>query len=201
MTKHRHYRARMRWGLLFGDMEAQLEEALRLDRESSAGELERAEFARVLFLERLRGAETRLVTLDIPGVGRLDGVVRRVGADWLIVEGGTADWLVPVLSIRWATGLVRSAMSPADAVWGRLGMAAALRTVSRDRSTVRVFLEAESSDPVALSGVIARVGADFLELWDAAGSESGRRQDVAAIPFAAIRAVRSGLGSGVFRES
>lgn len=121
MTKHRRYRARMRWGLLFGDMEAQLEEALRLDRESSAGELERAEFARVLFLERLRGAETRLVTLDIPGVGRLDGVLRRVGADWLIVEGGTADWLVPVRSIRWATGLVRSAMSPADAVLGAFG--------------------------------------------------------------------------------
>lgn len=80
-------------------------------------------------------------------------------------------------------------------------MAAALRTVSRDRSTVRVFLEAEGSDPVALSGVIARVGADFLELWDAAGSESGRRQDVAAIPFAAVRAVRSGMGPGVFRES
>lgn len=189
----------MRWGLLFGDMEAQLEEALRLDRESSAAELERAEFARVLLLERLRGAEAHVVTLDVPGAGRLDGVVRRVGADWLILEGGTSDWLVPARSIRWASGLVRSTASEGEAIWGRLGMASALRTVARDRSVVQLFLEPEGPDPVALSGVIARVGADFLELWDVApGSEGGRRHAVAAVPFAAVRAVRSGSGPGAF---
>lgn len=199
MTGRPFYGDPMRWGLLFGDIEAQVDEALRLERESSAAEVERAEFTRVRFRDRLRGAEGRVVTLEVAGVGRLEGVVRRVGSDWLIVEEGASDWLIFTPSILSATGVGASAPPAEGALWERLGVASALRTVSRDRSAVRVFLSSDGQGSPVRSGVIARVGADFLDLWEAdRAMEAGGRHAVHTIPLAAFRALQGGAGAGAF---
>ncbi len=200
MTRRRLYRDPMRWGLLFGDIEAQLEEALRLERESSAAELERAEFARVPFLDRMRGSEGRAISLVLSGAGRLEGVVKRVGNGWLVLEDGPSDWLVCAGAIRAVSGLSRTVPPEEGLLWQRLGLGSALRTVSRDRSVVRVFFESGGLEHSPPSGVIARVGLDFLELWEAGERGEGRRtQTVRVIPFDGIAAVQGGAGSGTFR--
>lgn len=99
----------------------------------------------------------------------LDGTVRYVGPDWLLVDAAGHDLLIPAAAVVAVTGAGRSAPAGVERV--PLTWAAAWRTLSRDRALVRV----ERTDGVVVRGTVDRVGADFAEV---AG---------VLVPFAAVR--------------
>jgi len=181
-------------------MEAQLAEALRLEWESGAAERERGELARIALVDRLRGSEGNVVSLELQGSLRLLGRLQRVGSDWLVLEESASDWLVATRGIRTVSGLAQAAPPSEGPLWSRLGLASALRVVTRDRSSVRVFLERGGPEALVVPGIIARVGADFLELRaETLPGEPVGDQGLLAVSFAGVIALQGGAGGGVFQ--
>ncbi|MDP5227222.1 MULTISPECIES: hypothetical protein [Arthrobacter] len=183
----------MRWGSLFGDMEAQLAEAARREREGGESDVTRSERAGSTLLDRLRGSEGGMVAVTLDAGLSPAGTLRKVGNGWLILDAGTHDWLIPTDGILCLEGLSRRSAPEAASVWQGRGLGAALRMISRDRSPVRVFLGYGGTCPAERLGVIAGVGADHLELsvLDATGE---RPRGTVAIPFRGVLALR---GEGV----
>ncbi|MDQ0735533.1 hypothetical protein [Arthrobacter agilis] len=83
---------------------------------------------------------------------------------------------------------------PPSGVHARVGLGSALRALSRDRAQVALWLATASR----YSGVIDRVGADFLELGLVVAGEERRAahvRDVLTVPFAAIDVLESAAPS------
>lgn len=173
----------MRWESLFADMEAQLEAARSAEAAAEVAELTRAERATVELQARLRSARGREITVRI-GTERVAGVVLDVAVQWVLIGADPGRWLVPVASIDAVQGLALHAASDPGVVDRRLSLGHALRAIARDRATVRVVLDGED-----LVGRVERVGADHVDL--APGHVPARGAPLWAVPFRAIRAVRS----------
>lgn len=182
----------MRWDGLFADLEAQ---AQALDRAERAGEIEertRIEVGALGLLDRLRAAVGVTLRLQCAGGLRLNGVLRRVGPDWLLLdEGDGREVVVALAALYGVTGLSRLSAVPgsATAVESRLTLRHVLRGVARDRAPVRICLV----DGAVLDATVDRVGADFLEAALHPAGETRRRGavlEVALIPYAALGAVR-----------
>jgi len=72
-------------------------------------------------------------------------------------------------------------------------MGSAFRVLARDRAEVVLYFGA-AAGPSMVSGIIDRVGRDFLELAAVAPGEARRASNVRAVyavPFAAVAAVAS----------
>jgi hypothetical protein len=129
----------------------------------------------------------------VRGVGSVDGVLREVGSQWLLLEeGGPRDVVVPLAAVVAVTGLTArtDAAAAAGQVYARLGLGSALRAVARDRSAVSLWLV----DGSVVTGTIDRVGGDFLEVTTRGSGERRRGGEVASVhtvPFAAVGLVRS----------
>lgn len=188
--EQRPYRGLMRWDALFADLEAQLV-AADDDVAAMHAERVRAEVAGVELRDRLRAALGQRVALRLAGGERVDGALRAAGPDWLLVEEAAGEALVALPAVVLAEGLTRSLAAPAGAVEGRLGLAAALRGVARDRSAVRIWLRAEGSG--VLTGTVDRVGADHLDLARHAVDEARRAgavRGVVTVPLPALACLR-----------
>ncbi|MCC3274011.1 hypothetical protein MUK71_11670 [Arthrobacter zhangbolii] len=179
----------MRWDALFRDMEAQMAAA---DERHAAGEIServRVELGGISLQDRLRSQSGRELVVDLGRAGTLRGVLRHVGAGWVVLErerGSALAALAHVVSVR---GLDRFAEPAARAL--NLGIASALREISRDRSIVALRLAGKASGEV-LHGTIDRVGADFVELAVVAAGEERRPGNVSAVhllPTSAVAAV------------
>ena len=75
-----------------------------------------------------------------------------------------------------------------------LGLANALRSLARDRVPLTVLLARGGAGEVRISGVIDRVGRDFLDLAVTPPGEARRASnvvDVATVPFGSLLALRS----------
>jgi hypothetical protein len=167
---------------LFDDLEQQAEGLALAERDTEVAELSRAEYARVDLDSRLHASAGHRVALEVVGLGRLGGVVRRLGADWLLVEDGQAEWLVRAAAVAQATGLSPRAVHPSQRpVTARLGLGSALRGVAEERAAVRLH----RLDGGTVTGVVRRVGADFVEL----AGEDGRGE-VVVVALGALAAVR-----------
>lgn len=147
---------------LFDDLEQQAEGLHLADRDAEVADRSRAEYARVTLADRLHASTGQQLTLDIRGVGRLAGVVRRVGSGWLLLrdEGGR-EWLVRFDALARAGGAPdRAVHEQARSLGARLGFGSALRGLaeSGDPALVRHVDGAQSR------GRVARVGEDFVEL-------------------------------------
>lgn len=172
----------MRWEALFADLEAQLEAARAAEAAADVAELTRAERATVELASRLRAAHGRVLTLR-SGPARVAGTVLDVAEQWVLLGEGPARWLVPLAGVAAVHGLPAHAAPAAGAVERRLSLGHALRAIARDRATVRVVLDDEE-----LAGRVDRVGADHLDLTVPAPHPGA----VWAVPFRAVRAVRTG---------
>jgi hypothetical protein len=187
-----------RWHALFDDLEGQ---ALDLDAAEFAAEVAdrtRREFALLRLVDRLRPA------LDTPlRVGLVTGeTVRvrlgRVGSDWVLArEDPGRELLIPLASLVSVTGLGQRSAAPGSEgkVAAKLDFRMAMRALARDRSGVLVSLRGGG----ALSGVVERVGADFLELSDparrarepgAARARVGPDQGTVIVPVQSVVLVR-----------
>jgi hypothetical protein len=180
----------MRWEALFADLESQLHSALDAARESEIRERTRVEQSRLTLVQRLLGQVGLPIGASTSGGRFLSGVLTHVGSDWvsLAVEGRSV--LVPLSSLQSLIGLGRGVGQAPSGVPARLGLGSALRGLSRDRVHVALWLGADSRH----SGVIDRVGADFLELGLVATGEERRSanvRDALTVPFRAIDSLES----------
>jgi hypothetical protein len=182
----------MRWSALFDDLEAQAESFDRAERAAEVDERARIEVATLGLVDRLRAAVGTPLRLRCAGSHALDGVLRRVGPDWLLLdEGAGREVLAPLAAVQGMTGLSRFSAVPnsAPVVESRLRLRHVLRGVARDRSPVLVC----RVDGSALDATVDRVGADFIEVALHPPEEARRRadvRDVALIPFAALSVIR-----------
>lgn len=175
----------MRWQLLFEDLESQMAAARAQEALAELGDLVRAERATTRFADRIRasaGLPLRVHVGDL--AAERDAVVTGdlvdSGADWLLLaEPPARQSLVPLAAVQAIVGLAAHVAPEDGPVRSRLGLSHALRALARDRVEVQVCTAART-----VVGRLDRVGADHLDVTAAAGA-------ACAVPFAALRAVRS----------
>lgn len=182
----------MRWDRLFRDLEAQLDAADAAELHAEVADRTRRESALVAMVDRARGAAGSRVSVRVTGAGVVDGVLLEAGSEWLLLaEPGGREALLPLTAVVSVAGLNVRTASPAGQVFARLGLAAALRAIARDRAAVSVGLV----DGSVLTGTLDRVGVDFAEVSIHGAGEAPRRSEVSGVrllPFSALALVRSG---------
>ncbi|MDP9445167.1 MAG: hypothetical protein M3P83_12775 [Actinomycetota bacterium] len=182
----------MWWDELFADLEREWEAIGAAEQVAEVADRTRGERAQVSLLDRLRASVACRVVVAT-AAGESDGVLNAVGADFALVETAHFELLVPTWAMQTVTGL-RPAARTADtvgAVASRLGLRAALRRLSRDRTPVDVVLPA----PGTVHGTLQNVGADYVDVAVHAVGEAPRAgavRHVTAVPLAALCAVRRG---------
>jgi hypothetical protein len=184
----------MRWQLLFEDLEAQYAAGTAAELAAEVTERTRHQLGEISLGQRLQAATGEVLSvglmqsLPVVVTGELGGI----GPDWLLLtEGPTGlESLIPLSAVAWVQGLGRRAeVHHPGRVWSRLGLRAALRGITRDRSGVTVHVR--GSHPC--TGTLDRVGADHADLavheLDMARRPEAVR-GVRSIPFAALLAVQ-----------
>jgi hypothetical protein len=184
----------MRWDALFEDMEAQLAAEARLQLDSEITERSRVDVAGLELAGRLRASLGHVVTVHLLSGSAVSGRLNHVGSEWLVVNEEQRQVLVPHAAIGWCAGLGRQAVTELSGVRTRLGLASALRALSRDRSDLALTLANGAVGELTVHGVIDRVGRDHVDLAVTRPGEprrAGNVLEVATVPFAALRAIRS----------
>jgi len=166
---------------LFDDLEGQASALWEADREAELADRARTEYAGVTLASRLMASRGRDVALDLPHVGRVEGRLDRVGPEWCLLSGLGQDWIVPLRSVAGVRGASERAVpevawSPVD----RLGLGAALRRLADAEARCLLHL----ADGTRHEAYVVRVGADFAEARDVAGS-------TLLVPYAGLVAVQS----------
>lgn len=180
----------MRWERFFEDLEAQADGAVGAERQAEVADRASREVGRQHLTDRLRVATGREVVVRVGGAGLLRGAVVDTGSGWFELEETPGRRvLVPLRHVMAISGLGRKADVPGSEgeVGARLGMAYALRGLARDLESVVVTL----ADGATLTGHIARVGADFVDLTETPGPVGPARvRAMTAVPFEAVALVR-----------
>lgn len=171
---------RVRWDLLFADLVAQLDAAdVQADAHALA-DLTRAERATVSLADRLRASRGWPVALELVDGSRVNGEVREVGVEWVLIDERPWQHLVPLRATTVVAGLSSHAVPEPSGSRAGLGLPSALRVLMRDRGTVHV-----RTVSCRVVGRIARVGKDHIDVEELElGSRSGR-----TVPFGALVSV------------
>ena len=155
-----------RWRALFDDLEGQAAELEAAELAAEVADRTRREVALLRLVDRLRASVDRPLRVGLVSGETVRARLGRVGADWLLAheEPAEREVLIPLASLAWLVGLGQHSATPGSEglVAAKLDFRMALRTLARDRSRVLVQLRGGG----ALAGLIGRVGADFLELFD-----------------------------------
>jgi hypothetical protein len=155
-----------RWERLFADLEGQAAAELRAETEGELADRTRHARGEVPFIDRLRAARGRRVTLRLAGGLVATGIVGDVAREWLVLrQDGTsapsgAPSLVPAAAVRSAQGIGRGAIPPVASPLAELPLRSMLRIVARDRSPVRLWL----TDGHVLDGTVDGVGQDHVDI-------------------------------------
>jgi len=180
----------MRWSELFADLEARAVAWEAAELELEVADRTRAETGRVVLANRLRRQLGSSFRLEVHGLGAIEGVLDRVGGDWLLL-GLAEDVVIPLAAITAVHDLPVAAVSPdgVNQVDSRLMLSSALRAIAVDRCVVRLHRR----DGSTVVGTPSRVGADWVDLACHDGDEvprAGTVRDVCTVPFYAVGAVR-----------
>ncbi|WP_207343819.1 hypothetical protein [Arthrobacter sp. E3] len=175
----------MRWELLFGDLETQMEAVSQQDLERHINELARIETSRLTMAEALRGAMDSQLTIIVKTGTAFHGQLRRVEAEWVLLDEGSRSVLLPVGMISRVLGLgIQRACAPSKVPYT---FAAALRVLARNRSVL--VLELDSRRQTTTRGVLDQVGADYvqlLQLSDGVSRVRDNSQGSIVVPMAAM---------------
>ena len=162
------------------DLEHQAQARYALEREPEIADRGRAEYAAVTLASRLMASLDAEVALEVTGVGRVEGRLGRVAADWCLVHGVGQDWVVRSSAVTLARRV--SDRSVPELAWSpvtRLGFGSALRRIAEAGHRCVLRLVDGSAHDVHLR----RIGADFVEAEEGAGR--------LLVAHAAIAAVQS----------
>ena len=147
---------------VFDDLEQQADALFDAERDLELGDLARAEYAEVTLASRLMAAVDREVALDVAGVGRLEGRLTRVSAEWVMISAGSAEWVVALGAV--AAAEVDTDRAVPELAWSavsrRLGLRSALRRLADSHEECVVHVR----DGSRYQGTVARVGQDFFEV-------------------------------------
>lgn len=180
----------MRWDErlagLFDDLEQQAEGLALADRDVEVAEALRAEYSQVDLASRLLASLATPLSLTVEGIGAVDGVLRRAGDGWCLLDARPQEWVVRLGAVTALRGLAdRGLVATARPLTARLGLASVLRGVAEARCETVLH----RVDGSTLRGGLARVGADFVEVVELGEARDAARVDV--VPFEALAAVRS----------
>lgn len=182
----------MRWELLFGDLEAQLQEVSAQELEREINELARIEASQLTFAEALRGAGDDPVSITLPSGTSFHGSLVRVEKEWLLLDEGNRSVLVPLVHVLRVQGLgIQRARAVSRVPYS---LAAALRVLARNRSVVVV--ELESARTASVRGVLDQVGADYVELLqlaDGVSRAAENRQGRVVLPMGKLLSIASSV--------
>lgn len=195
------------WDRLFEDLEDQLASGWEAERAALDAEAERVRIARLELRSRLAtmASTAATVSLTLRDSSTLNGRLRGVGGDWVVVEQALTPALVivPIAAVlAWsvdhptllASGMPAEGLSP---LRERMTLGFLLRDLARRRVGVTVRISASQT----FSGTIDRAGADHLDLALHDLDQPRRAQAVRGfrmIPFDALISVIAGsaaLGS------
>jgi hypothetical protein len=166
----------MRWHRLFDDLAAQAAGLEEQERAAAVAEQTRAERGQLELVQRAAAALGRELQIRVGGVGWVEGTLRDVGRDWLLLEGMGApgsrgrELLLPLAAVSAVGGLPVRVDQRTAAASRRFGLRQTLRAISRDRAPVRLHDRAGNH----LTGTIDRVLADHLDLTRHADDEPRR---------------------------
>jgi len=189
----------MRWDSLFSDLEAQFSAERVLESESEITERARVELGSVELNDRLRGVAGSGIKVMLVDGTVLRGRLSHIGSEWIVLTEEARQWLVPHGSVLSYQGLGRLAIKEPSRVQRSLGIASALRALSRGRVPLVVYLTVRKGDGHKLDGVIDRVGKDHFDLAVVVPGEERRAGSVAAVvtvPFDSLTAISSNSGQG-----
>lgn len=169
---------------LFGlleDLEQQAGALFDGEREVELADRSRAEYGQVTLASRVMASVDTDLVVEVLGVGRILGAVRRAAAEWFLLEGAGQEWVVRTAAVTLVQGASRRAVP--EVAWSpvsRLGFGSAGRRLADAGEPCVVHLVDGTRQEVALS----RVGKDFLE------ARAPGDVDL-LLPFAAVAAVQS----------
>lgn len=170
------------WSRMLDDLENRFDAERRAQIAAQSVESAAADAALIRLVDRLRGRVGQKIRLRTRCGNDVDGVLAQMGDGIaLIDEPDGLQAVVPLASIALVTGLAAAAPDPRRPL--RATLATVLRELGRRGSRVRLAMPA--GDVV---GRIVRVGADHVDLLDAAVAGRPARISVA---FAEIDLVRS----------
>ncbi len=177
----------MRWAELFADLEGQAAAWERRETDAEIADRTRAEQGTVAWTQRLSAAIGSALVLQVQGAGEVDGRLAALGADWLLLAQppGGDELLVLLPAVLGVHDLGRRAHADRarSQVLARLGVAAPLRAIVRDRSSVLCRLR----DGTQRTGTPERVGLDHVDLvLRDTGRDSDRGRGRLAVPFSAL---------------
>ncbi|MDK1359537.1 hypothetical protein QNO00_04555 [Arthrobacter sp. zg-Y1219] len=176
----------MRWDALFADMEAQMASAHQLVQDAEVSERLRTDFAGMDLAGRLHSQTGRYLKVDVGPCGAFEGELSHVGRGWIGLDGERRSSVIALDHVVLIGGMDR--FSTVEAPAARLGLASALRGLSRDRAAVQVYL-AGQPPASALDGSVDRVGKDFFELSLTPRGEPRRQGNVRGVFTVPLRAV------------
>lgn len=185
------YRDHMRWDALFADLEAEVEEARRLEHEAEVADQARAEYAAVRLTDRVRAHHGQALICRLVDGQRLEGRVLDVGPQWVLLQVARRQVVVPLTAIAGIDGLTHSAAPPEGEVERRIGLAVVFRGLAVRRVPVCLALAGGGQLP----GTVDRVGADHLDLAMHAQDAPRRASAVTGVrlvPFTAVMSVTLG---------
>lgn len=178
---------------LFEDLEQQAA-GLELERrDAEVDDRLRDAYAEVELVDRLHASLGAPVALAVTGSGtgsgeQVRGRLVRVGADWVLVDTGAAEVLVPLAAVLTVHGLAdRVVPAAARPVWTRLRLTSCLRRVAEEGERQALRL----SDGRLMVGELGRVGRDFVELWQDRDGTGPGEERATVVPLAALSWVRS----------
>ena len=189
----------MRRDALFTDLEAQFSAGSRLDLDAEVAERMRTEAASVELADRLRGSLGLEIGIQVWTGSVFEGTLRHAGSEALVLQAAHHQVLVPYAAVIHYTGLSRLAVAEPSKVRQRLGLASALRGLSRDRTRLSVLAGRGAGGETRLHGVIDRVGRDHLDVAVTEDGEDRRASNVrqtVTVPFSALVALRSARSAG-----
>lgn len=164
--------------------------AHQLEQDSEVSERLRTDFASIDLAARLHSQMGRHLKVDVGLPGSFEGVLSHVGRGWIVLQGRRSA-VVALDHAVLIAGMDR--FSAVHAPAARLGLASALRGLSRDRADVQVYMAGQPAAS-ALDGSVDRVGKDFFELSMIPRGEPRRLGNVlgaAVVPLHAVAAVCS----------
>lgn len=183
----------MRWEALFADLEGQLAGAAQSTLDSEVSELVRLDQSALRMVSRLRGQLGATVRARVSSGQDFEGELVSVGSEWLVLTSGERSTLVPFSAVVHLQGLGRASALDTSISGRKLGLASALRALSRDRARVSLYLR-DPARQSGLDGIIDRVGRDFLDLAVVPDHEFRRSRSVSevfTVPLHALAAVVS----------
>lgn len=159
-------------GALFEDLEQRWVGLELEERSAAVADLAVAAYGAVSVAGRAHASIGRPVTAVCLGGHRVCGVLRRAGADFVVID----DWVVAIGAISTVDGLAdRSVPEEARPLTSALTLASILRGLDEARFVL--------VDGATVAGHIGRVGADFVEI--------GRDGARSVLRLAGVAAVRS----------